>query len=163
MSVKTCRILQIIAFSLFVLALLLTIVSVFCQTFIKSIYTTAPEILSQFNLPWGAFFRCLLYVILGLVSMILVLIPMSSGGSRAVTIIMAIVTGVHMGLILPALDMLINTLAGQEGMIEFSAYNYLNSAVSLVVSFLTVPALILMLVGLGGFFGKDSRFSDLAA
>ena len=57
MSVKTCRTLQIIAFILFALAFLGTLLAIPFQKAIVSIYTSDPAVLSKFNFPWAALFE----------------------------------------------------------------------------------------------------------
>ena len=157
MSVKTCRVLQIVAFSLFALALLGTFLAIPFQKAIISIYTSDPEILSQFNFPWGSMLRCFLYLIPALIYLILVFRRMSPGGSRATVIALAIVTGLTMAFSAPLFDTMITALVGQEGQWHMVHYNYLNGGVSFVTAFLLVPAEILMFLSMGGFFGKDTR------
>ena len=157
MSIKTCRVLQIIAFILFALAFLGAILAIPFQKTIISIYTSDPTVLSEFNFPWAALLRSFLLLIPALVYLILVFQRMAPGGTRATVIILAIVMGMTLALSIPLLDLLVTTLVGQEGQIAMVHYNYLNSAVSLITAFLLVPAEILMFLSMGGFCGKDTR------
>ena len=157
MSVKTCRVLQIVAFVFFALAFLGSVLAIPFQKSLVSIYTSDPEILSQFHFPWQALLRSFLLLIPALIYLILVLQPMSPGGSKATVIVLAIHMGILLALILPLLSMFITTEVAREGQYALAHYNDLNGITSAVTSFLTVPAEILMFLSMGGFFGKDSR------
>ena len=67
MSVKTCRVLQIIAFVLFALAFLGALLAIPFQKTIISIYTSDPAVLSEFNFPWAALLRAFLLLIPALI------------------------------------------------------------------------------------------------
>lgn len=157
MSVKTCRVLQIIAFVLFALAFLCAILAIPFQKFLVSIYTSDPAVLAEFNFPWQALLHSFFLLIPALIYLILVLKPMSPGGSKATVIVLAIHLGFLLILILPLLSTFITSEVAREGQIALVHYNNLNSITSIVTSLLTVPAEIMMLLSMGGFFGKDSR------
>ena len=157
MSVKTCRTLQIIAFILFALAFLGTLLAIPFQKAIVSIYTSDPAVLSEFNFPWAALLRTFFLLIPALVYLILVFRSMTPAGTRAAVIVLAIVMGLTMALFLPLLDLGITALVNREGMIAAAHYSSLNGAVTFLTAFSLVPAEILMLLSMGGFFGKDTR------
>lgn len=157
MSIKTCRILQIIAFALFAMSFLGALLAIPFQKTIISIYTTDEAVLSEFNFPWAALLRTFFLLIPALVYLILVFRSMTPAGTRAAVIVLAIVMGVTMALCLPLLESWITVLVGQEGTIAMAHYSSLNGAVSFLTAFSIVPAEILMLLSMGGFFGKDTR------
>ena len=157
MSIKTCRVLQIIAFVFFALAFLCAVLAIPFQKFLVSIYTSDPAVLSEFNFPWQALLHSFLLLIPALVYLILVLQPMSAGGSKATVIVLAIHMGILLALVLPALSMFITSQVGKEGYIALTYYNSLNNITSSAISFLVIPAEIMMFLSMGGFFGKDSR------
>ena len=55
------------------------------------------------------------------------------------------------------LDLGITALINREGMIAAAHYSSLNGAVTFLTAFSIVPAEILMLLSMGGFFGKGTR------
>lgn len=157
MSIKTCRVLQIIAFVLFAVTFLGIMLSIPLQRSIVSLYTTDPAILDHFDFPWAALARSVLYLLPALLYLIFVHRRMSPGGSRAVVIVFCIVMGVTLTVTGPLLDMLITSLAGKEGALAFTYYTSYNNAVSFISGFTIVPAEILMFLSMGGFYGKDTR------
>ena len=157
MSIKTCRILQIVAFILFAMSFLGALLSIPFQRTIVSIYTTDEVVLSEFNFPWAVLLRTFFLLIPALVYLILVFQRMAPAGTRTTVIVLAIVMGVTMALCLPLLETWITVLVGQEGTIAMAHYSSLNGAVSFLTAFSLVPAEIMMLLSMGGFFGKDTR------
>ena len=157
MSIKTCRILQIIAFALFAMSFLGALLAIPFQKTIISIYTTDEAVLSEFNFPWAALLRTFFLLIPALVYLILVFRSMTPAGTRAAVIGLAIVMGLTLALFLPLLDLGITALVNREGMIAAAHYSSLNGAVTFLTAFSIVPAEILMLLSMGGFFGKDTR------
>ena len=157
MSLKTCRVLHTIAFVLFALAFLLAILAIPFQKGLISLYTSDPDVLSHFNFPWGTLLRCFFWMIPALLYLILVYRRMAPGGTKAVVIVLAILSGLQMLLFIPVLETWITALISKEGMIATMHYNSLNGAASFLTSFLLIPAEILMFLSMGGFCGKDTR------
>jgi len=155
MSTKASRILQVIAFALFALALLFSIAAIFAQTPIKSLYGTSPEIMEIRSVPFAAIAAAVIHVVLALIYMLVVLGRPSRGAVKAVGIIMAILFVVFDAAIIPLIGMLATRLVSARGAYALASYSALSAGVSAITNILCVPATILMFLSIGALFGKD--------
>lgn len=155
MSTKASKILQVIAFALFALALLFSIAAIFAQTPIKRLYSASAEILSTRSVPFAAIAAAVIHVVLALIYMLVVFGKPSRGATKAVGIIMAILFVVFDAAVIPLIGMLATRLVSVRGSLALASYSTLSSGVSAITNILCVPATILMFISIGALFGKD--------
>ena len=155
MSTKASKILQVIAFALFALALLVCIASIFAQTPIKKLYSASPEIMAVRSVPFAAIAAAVIHVVLALIFMLVVLGRPSKGAVKAVGIIMAVLFVIFDAAVIPLIGMFVTGLVGRHGSAALASYSTLSSGVSAITNILCVPATILMFISIGALFGKD--------
>ena len=155
MSTKTSKILQLIAFILFAVALLVSIASIFAQVPIKRLYSSSEEILAIRSVPFASIAAAVIHVVLALIFMLVIFGKPSRGAVKALGIVMAALFVLFDALIIPLIGMGITGLVARRGATALSSYSVLSSGVSFVTSILSVPATILMFLSIGALFGKD--------
>jgi hypothetical protein len=155
MSTKASKILQVIAFALFALTLLVSIASIFAQVPIKRFYSASPEILAIRSVPFAAIAAAVIHVVLALIFMLVVFGRPSKGAVKAVGIIMAVLFVLFDAVLIPLIGVLVTNLVGRHGVNALSSYSVLSSGVSAITNILAVPATILMFIAIGALFGKD--------
>ena len=155
MSTKTSKILQLIAFILFAVALLVSIASIFAQVPIKRLYGAGGEILAIRSVPFASIAAAIIHVVLALIFMLVIFGKPSRGAVKALGIVMAVLFVLFDALIIPLIGMGITGLVARRGAAAISSYSVLSSGVSFLTSILSVPATILMFLSIGALFGKD--------
>ena len=155
MSTKASKILQLIAFILFALALVVSVASIFAQVPIKRLYGAGGEVLAIRSVPFAAIAAALIHVVLALIYMLVVFGKPSRGATKAVGIVMAVLFVLFDAIVIPVIGMGITAAVARRGTAFLSSYSALSSGVSSIMNILTVPATILMFLSVGALFGRD--------
>ena len=157
MSIKACRILQIIAFVLFALALVLCGAVYALRTPLLRLFYHLPEQQSAGNdLPYLSICVSMVYFLISLVCLIVAFRRPSRKATIAVGITAAALFIVFDTVVFRLLSLLFNAYYLRElDSIRFAVNNYLLAITSAVTAFLTVPAKGLLFLSLGGLMGKD--------
>ena len=155
MSQKACKTLQIIAFAFFAFALLLSIVSIFAQDLIKSIYSAPAELYGYRVIPYQAIAYCLIRTLFALIYLLIVCGHPSRRKTIAITVVMAALFIAFNTVISPVIGTVITAVAGNYGVAALSATTIVNTGVNFITGFFTAPATLLMFLSLGGACGKD--------
>ena len=156
MSLKAARILHVVASALFVLALLASILAIVFQEQIKMLYTADPEVIAFRSAPIGSILGILLRLLIAMAYMILLFaLKPSKGGSIAVVIVFAVVLFLTSALISPLLSTAATAITGRYyGSRTLAAVSMLETGAGFLTRFFTVPASLLMLLSMGGYWGK---------
>ena len=153
MSVKLCRLLQIIAVALYALALFVCLLSIPFAGPLSGLFNDRLEIV--FRVPIEALVRCLVMLVLSALFLIVSLTRAPRGLIIAAVVVVASLTVLYGVLFSPLISVLVSRMLLAQGAASMSAYSALNSAVSLLTGAITSPALILMFLSMGGMLGKD--------
>ena len=156
MSLKAARILHVVASALFVLALLASILAIVFQEQIMMLYTADPEVIAFRSAPIGSILGILLRLLIAMAYMILLFaLKPSKGGSIAVVIVFAVVLFLTSALISPLLSTAATAITGRYyGSRTLAAVSMLETGAGFLTRFFTVPASLLMLLSMGGYWGK---------
>ena len=164
MSQKACKTLQIIAFIFFAFAFLLSIVSIFAQDLIKSIYNLPPESYEYRVIPYQTIAYSFVRTLFALIYLLIICGRPSRRGTIAITIVMAALFIAFNTVISPVVGTLFTSLSARAGAAALSAASVVNTGASWITGFFTAPATLLMFLSLGGACGKDfSRKSSESA
>ena len=160
MSLKAAKTLQIIAFILFAFALLLSVVSIFAQNLIKSIYSSPADTYDVTVIPYQSIIYCFMRTLFALIYLLIICGHPTRKGTIAITIVMAILFIVFNTVISPVVSVIITGLMANYGTMMYAAYSVVSTGVSFITGLFTAPATILMFLSLGGACGKDYRLQS---
>ena len=152
---KTAKKLQIIAFALFAAAFVLSIVCIFTQDLIRSIYHT-PDVHARM-IPYPQIISRLFHLILALVWLLMVLRTPDRKKTILITIVISILYLVYGIIVSPIISSAFAARMLQHGQDVFAAYNAVTSFTSTVTSIIASPASILMFLSLGIACGVNLR------
>ncbi len=156
MTIKTVRVLQSVAVILYAAALAIAILAVPLQSSFLSLYGRSgandPRVI-----PFGAIAKALLNFVPAVIYLVLLKKwKPTVKGSRALSIAFAVALAVQQILLSFILNFLVDMIVSRlYGVSVLAAYTVLSGAISWISVFFTVPAEILMLLSLGGYWGKD--------
>lgn len=161
MNLKTARILQIVAFVLFALALLISIACVFAQGPIKKLSSANPDIMEAFVIPYQVIIPCFIRALLALIAHLILSNRPTRDVTAALTIVMtALFVILGVGLSNTLVNSLITGLIANRGASVLAAHSIVTGFASSAVSFFSTPATLLMFLALGGACGKDWRMEN---
>ena len=162
MKLTTARVLQIVAAALFVLALLASVLVIVFQAQIKQLYTQDPEVIAFRTVPIGTIIGTLIRLLIAAVYTILLFaLKPSKGGSIAVVIVMAALLLLDGILISPVIGLASQMSVNSYGTYAVASYSAVSRAASVFSSLFAVPADILMVISIGGYWGQNVRKKDV--
>ena len=158
MSLKAARILHVVASALFVLALLASSLAIVFQEQIKMLYTADPEVIAFRSAPIGSILGILLRLLIAMAYMILLFaLKPSKGGSIAVVIVFAVLLLLDGVLITPVIGLISQAGVNSYGTLAVASYSIVSRAASTLSSLFAVPANVLMVISMGGYWGQSVR------
>ena len=157
MSLTTARVFGIIATVLFALAFLFVLLVIPFQEQIKMLYTQDPEVIRFHSVPVGAIILSLLELLVAGVYLILILaLKPTKAGSIAVVIVFAALILLNGVLISPAISLISQASVNAYGVRAAASNSALNGFASAGRGFLSAPAVVLMYLSMGGYWGKTA-------
>ena len=161
MSLKVSRVFGILSAILYGIALAVSLFAFLLRPLIFRLMN-APEAFfnaEQSYLPVNSIVNCAIgLLIAALYLMLILLLKPGRGGSIAVVIVFAAVLIIEGVLIAPLVSTALTAFTGRlYGAETLAAVSVLESGTSLLTSFFRVPASLLMLLSMGGYWGKSVR------
>ena len=158
MNLKVSRIFGILSAALHGVALVVSLFSFLLRPLIFRLMH-APEDMfdaSQFYLPVNTILGCSVSLLIAVLYLVLILaLKPSKGGSIAVVIVFAVVLFLTSALISPLLSTAATAITGRYyGSRTLAAVSMLETGAGFLTRFFTVPASLLMLLSMGGYWGK---------
>ena len=157
MRMNTIRILQIVAVALFVVALLISVISIPAQNIIKQFYSADDSLFTVRVVPYASIISCLLYGLFAVVCLLLFLQNPSRQATMVITVISAILFVLLDTIILRLVSIRFTHMYAKRDTIDIAAYTYVESGVGILVSLFTVPAKALLFLSLGGACANNCR------
>ena len=159
MSLKVSRIFGILSAVLFGAALAVSLFSFLLRPLIFRLMN-APESLydaEQSYLPVNTIVSCAVSLLIAaLYLLLLLLLKPSRGGSIAIVIVFAVVLFLRQALLSPLLSTAVTSLTARwYGAETLAAVSILENGASFLTAFFTVPAMLLLLLSMGGYWGKS--------
>ncbi len=150
MKQKTVKTLLIFATALFAFALLCTILAIFAQNLIKTIYYGAGYLSDVRTAPYHSIIICLVHTLMAAAALVFFLKGVQRSGTIAITIVTAVLFILFNSLISPVIGTVVTTQLLHDGSEAIAAYNVVSAGTNLLVAPFTYTADVLLFLALGG-------------
>jgi len=154
MSIRSARVLQIIAACLFLLTLLVSVAGILFQEQIKEIYS--PGLRGIFNIPYGQLLSSIALVCYGGLCLVLECIVKTPTATKVVSILLAVCYAILNIVVLPFIQLFVQSMTASESANAMASYIALDNGIGVFTTPLRVVGSVLSLFSLGGFYGKGS-------